>query len=106
MSKKTNSYKHQEDLNIMDLQKCCVCKMSKDATGHDDSRTMCLLYENLLDRTHRRKIKTRIRWRGNLDSLKDFLTLLLRKKWHLDGTYQTYNEPYVQNRRSDNNLLS
>ena len=30
MSKKTNSYKHQEDLNIMELQKCCVCKMSKE----------------------------------------------------------------------------
>ena len=122
MSKKRNSYKHQEDLNIMELQKCCVCKMSKEdvklrvtddlrcdlcifkttnqmntgpnpteedsevgATGHDDSRTICLLYENLLEkivvknRTQRGKIKTRIRWRGNLDSLKDFLTLVLRK---------------------------
>ena len=122
MSKKTNSYKHQEDLNIMELQKCCVCKMSKEdvklrvtddlrcdlcifkttnqlntgpnpieedsevgATGLDDSRTICLLYENLLEkivvknRMHRGKIKTRMRWRGNLDSLKDFLTLVLRK---------------------------
>ena len=55
------------------------------ATGHDDSRTVCLLYENLLEkiavknRMHRGKIKTRIRWRGNLDSLKDFVTLVLRK---------------------------
>ena len=86
--KKTNSYKHQEDLNSMELQKCCVCKMSKEdvklrvtgdwrcdlciskatkqlntaranptkedsevgATGHDDSRTICLLYENLLEK--------------------------------------------------------
>ena len=30
MSKKTKSYKHQEDLNIMELKKCCVCKMSKE----------------------------------------------------------------------------
>ena len=30
MSEETNSYKHQEDLNIMELQKCCVCKMSKE----------------------------------------------------------------------------
>ena len=106
----------------MELQKCCVCKMSKEdvklrvtddlrcdlcifkttnqlntgpnpteedsevgAKGHDDSRTICLLYENLLEkivvknRTHSGKIKTRIRWRGNLDSLKDFITLVLRK---------------------------
>ena len=55
------------------------------ATGLDDSRTICLLYENLLEesivknRTHRGKVKTRIRWIGNLDSLKDFLTLVLRK---------------------------
>ena len=55
------------------------------ATGLDDSRTICLLHENLLEkivvknRMHNGKIKTRIRWRRNLDSLKDFLTLVLRK---------------------------
>ena len=82
------------------------------ATGLDDSRTICLLYENLLEkivvknRTHRRKIKTRIQWRKNLDSLKRLPYACIEEQWHLDRTYQTYNEPYVQNRRSDLNLQS
>ena len=45
MSKKTNSYKHQEDLNIMELQKCGVCKMSKEDVKlrvRDDLRGICV----------------------------------------------------------------
>ena len=105
MSKKTNSYKHQEDLNIVELQKCCVCKLSKEdvklrvtgdlrcdlcilrttnklntwsnpteedsevgATGLDDSRTICLLYENplekLLSRTERTEEESRPEYDG------------------------------------------
>ena len=80
------------DLRQSDEMLCqkCAAKDEINKTSQVDFKIMYILYENLIDKlkikckTTKGMPKVRFRWKGNVDELRDFVSLVLKKSgtWH------------------------
>ena len=68
----------------------CAAKDEINKTSQADFKIMYILYENLIDmlkikcKTTKGKPKVKFRWKGTVDELREFVSLVLKKSgtWH------------------------